>query len=102
MPANKNAFNRYLILDELLADRMHSYDINDLTRLVNNKLVEDGFNEVTRRCHHIMEKPINDDWKILQGHEECDRCRKTNLIKWDNNCPKCGGFMRLEPTGMWD
>ena len=56
MPANKNAFNRYLILDELLADRMHCYDVNDLTRLVNKKLVEDGFGEVTRRC---IEKDLN-------------------------------------------
>lgn len=56
MPANKNAFNRYLILDELLADRMHCYDVNDLTRLVNKKLVEDGFEEVTRRC---IEKDLN-------------------------------------------
>ena len=56
MPANKNAFNRYLILDELLGDRMHCYDINDLTKLVNKKLVEDGFEEVTRRC---IEKDLN-------------------------------------------
>ena len=56
MPANKNAFNRYLFLDELLADRMHCYDVNDLTRLVNKKLVEDGFEEVTRRC---IEKDLN-------------------------------------------
>ena len=57
---------------------------------------------ICQECHHIMEKPINDDWKILEGHKECDRCGKTNLIKWDNNCPKCGGFMVLEPVGMWD
>ncbi len=56
MPANKNAFNRYLILDELLGDRMHCYDVNYLTRLVNKKLVEDGFEEVTRRC---IEKDLN-------------------------------------------
>ena len=56
MPANKNAFNRYLILDELLGDRMHCHDINDLTKLVNKKLVEDGFEEVTRRC---IEKDLN-------------------------------------------
>jgi ribosomal protein L37E len=57
---------------------------------------------ICQDCHHIMEKPINDDWTILEGHEECDRCGKSNLIKWDNNCPKCGGFMELEPVGMWD
>ena len=57
---------------------------------------------ICQDCHHIMEKPINDDWKILEGHEKCDQCGKTNLIKWNNICPKCGGFMRLEPAGMWD
>ena len=57
---------------------------------------------ICQDCHHIMEKPINDDWQILEGYEECDRCRKNNLIKWDYTCPNCSGFMELEPVGMWD
>ena len=36
MPTNKNAFIRYKYLDELLSDRNHYYDINDMTEKVNN------------------------------------------------------------------
>ena len=57
MPSNKNAFKRYLILDELLSDRMHNYSIQDLTRIVEVKLSEDGIEGVSRRC---IEKDIVD------------------------------------------
>jgi predicted DNA-binding transcriptional regulator YafY len=56
MPTNKNALTRYKYLDELLSDRHHYYDIHDLTEKCNQKLVEDGFPEVTQRC---IEKDIN-------------------------------------------
>ena len=57
MPTNKNAFNRYLILDELLADRMHNYSIQDLTNIVEVRLAKDGLEGVGRRC---IEKDIVD------------------------------------------
>lgn len=57
MPNNKNAFKRYLILDELLSDRMHNYSIQDLTRIVEVKLADDGLEGVSRRC---IEKDIVD------------------------------------------
>lgn len=56
MPTNKNAFTRYKFLDELLSDRHHFYDIHDLTKLCNEKLINAGFPEVTQRC---IEKDIN-------------------------------------------
>ena len=56
MPTNKNALTRYKYLDELLSDRHHYYDIHDLTEKCNQRLVEDGFPEVTQRC---IEKDIN-------------------------------------------
>ena len=31
MPANKNALTRIVLLDKLLADRYHSYSIQDMT-----------------------------------------------------------------------
>ena len=55
MPSNKNALTRYKYLDEMLSDRRHYYDINDLTEKCNEKLADAGFNEVTRRC---IEKDI--------------------------------------------
>lgn len=57
MPSNKNAFNRYLILDELLSDRMHNYSIQDLTGIVEVRLAKDGLEGVGRRC---IEKDIVD------------------------------------------
>lgn len=56
MPVNKNALTRYKYLDDFLSDRHHYYDIHDLTEKCNQKLVEDGFPEVTQRC---IEKDIN-------------------------------------------
>lgn len=55
MPSNKNALTRYMFLDELLSDRHHFYDINDLTEICNERLVTAGLSEVTRRC---IEKDI--------------------------------------------
>jgi len=50
MATNKNALIRYKHLDTLLSDRHHYYDINDLTQKVNDMLLEEGFQTVTRRC----------------------------------------------------
>lgn len=56
MPSNKNALTRYMYLDEMLSDRHHFYDIHDLTRKCNEKLIDAGFPEVSQRC---IEKDIN-------------------------------------------
>ena len=57
MPANKNAFTRIVLLDKLLADRYHSYSIQDMTDIINLQLPEYGQkNGVTKRC---VEKDIN-------------------------------------------
>ena len=56
MPSNKNALTRYMYLDEMLSDRHHFYDINDLVEKCNEKLFNAGLPEVTRRC---IEKDIN-------------------------------------------
>lgn len=50
MATNKNALIRYKHLDTLLSDRHHYYDINNLTEKVNDMLLEEGFQTVTRRC----------------------------------------------------
>ena len=56
MPTNKNALTRYKYLDEMLSDRHHFYDIHDLTKKCNEKLIDAGFPEVSQRC---IEKDIN-------------------------------------------
>ena len=55
MPTNKNALTRYKILDELLSDRHHFYDIHDLTEICNEELINKGLRAVTQRC---IEKDI--------------------------------------------
>ena len=64
MPSNKNALIRYKYLDEMLSDRYHYYDINDLTGKCNEKLIDAGFREVSRRCIekdivYLTEAPFN-------------------------------------------
>ena len=56
MPKNKNAMTRYKILDELLGDQYHSYTLDDLTAIVNDRLALLEVEPVTRRC---IEKDIN-------------------------------------------
>ena len=41
MPVNKNALIRYKYLDRLLSDRHHYYDMNDLTKKVNEMMERD-------------------------------------------------------------
>lgn len=56
MPANKNALTRIVLLDKLLADRYHSYSIQDMTDLLNRELPKYGQeNGVSKRC---IEKDI--------------------------------------------
>lgn len=56
MPANKNALTRIVLLDKLLADRYHSYSIQDMTDTINRQLPEYGQEDgVTKRC---VEKDI--------------------------------------------
>lgn len=50
MATNKNALIRYMILDEMLSDRHHYYDIKDLTTCVNDRLCNKEMSVVTRRC----------------------------------------------------
>lgn len=49
MPANKNAVIRYQILDELLSDRHHYYTRRALCDKCNEKLVQKGYPEVSKR-----------------------------------------------------
>ncbi len=60
MPTNKNAFQRYVYLDPLLADRYHYYDIHDLTDHVNRCLRKEEKPEVDERT-------IQKDIKALEG-----------------------------------
>lgn len=49
MPANKNATIRYLVLDGLLSDKHHNYNIIELTNKVNAYLSEHDYRPVTSR-----------------------------------------------------
>lgn len=55
MPQTKNYVVRCMLLDELLSDRHHFYDIHDYVDLINRKLEESGYEKVTQRC---IEKDI--------------------------------------------
>ena len=51
MPANKNSLTRIVLLDKLLADRYHSYSIQDMTDTLNRELPGYGQrNGVSKRC----------------------------------------------------
>jgi Predicted transcriptional regulator len=49
MPANKNAVIRYMYLDQMLSDRHHYYSRTDLCKKCNERLVRDGYSEVSKR-----------------------------------------------------
>ena len=49
MPANKNAVIRYMYLDQMLSDRHHYYSRTDLCNKCNERLVRDGYSEVSKR-----------------------------------------------------
>lgn len=50
MPTNKNALARFKYLDDLLSDPHHYYSIRELWEKCNEKLMEDGFMPVKKRC----------------------------------------------------
>lgn len=56
MPTNKNALSRIKFLDELLSDRHHFYNLDDLTEKCNEKLESIDVKPVTRR---MIEKDLN-------------------------------------------
>lgn len=60
MPTNKNAFIRYKYLDELLSDRNHYYDINDLTEKVNLRMERDLIGT------HVVRRTIEKDLNAMQ------------------------------------
>ena len=60
MPVNKNAVTRFKILDGMLSDRHHYYDIYDLTDGVNRKLMEMDRKGISIRAIQL-------DLKYLEG-----------------------------------
>ena len=50
MPTNKNAVIRYRYIDELLSNRNKRYSTAEIADIVNEKLVRDGYAEVSLRC----------------------------------------------------
>lgn len=72
MPANKNAVIRYQILDELLSDRHHYYTRKDLCDKCNQRLIEKGYPEVSKRTiefdlHDIeTELGMAIDWSFVK------------------------------------
>lgn len=56
MPTNKNALARIKFLDEMLSDRHHYYNLDDLTEKCNQKLEQIDVAPVTSRC---VQKDIN-------------------------------------------
>ena len=82
MPTNKNALTRYKYLDEMLYDRHHFYDIHDLTKKCNEKLIDAGFPEVSQRC---VEKDINYlEYDPFYAEIERYRVNKRRCIRYKN------------------
>lgn len=55
MPTNKNAMTRYALIDNILANRHRAYSIQDITDIINEKLVDYDQDPVSKRC---IEKDI--------------------------------------------
>ena len=79
MPTNKNAVIRYKVLDEMLSDRCHFYDINDLTEGCNDKLLEFQMS-VSRRCIEKDIKALEDNPFYADIERKVLRCFYLNLF----------------------
>lgn len=81
MPTNKNALSRIRILDRLLSESVgRRYTMNDLTRLCNEGLKEDGKEMVGRRC-------IEKDIEFIEtefGKIKRERFGKEKIISYAN------------------
>ncbi len=81
---------RYQILDELLSDRYHDYSLDDLTRMVGNRLADlyPGHDGVTRRC---IEKDIayleyESDFKVEIERYSVQSINKETLRSTTKRC----------------
>lgn len=81
MPTTKNALVRYRILDRLLSDHHHYYDIHDLTEKVNEKLEDDKFELVGQRC---IEKDLVNMQGLFSAPIEHERKNGKNCIFYWN------------------
>lgn len=59
MPDTKNALIRYKYLDDLLSDRHHYYSKREIWEKCCEKLVDNGYKDITLRC-------IQEDIKFLE------------------------------------
>lgn len=81
MPINKNAFIRYKYLDRLLSDRHHYYDINDLTKKVNDLMERDELGL------SVVRRTIEKDLLALQltpfhAPIECEKRNGKNVYRY--------------------
>ena len=65
MPVNKNAMIRYRYLDELLSSKYMRYSIAEITELVNDKLILDGFEPVSLRCIQKDIKALEEEFFMV-------------------------------------
>ena len=82
MPKTKNALIRFKYLDRLLSDCHHYYDIHDLTRIVNEQLVANGFESVGQRC---IEKDLVEMTGLFGAPIEHERKKGKNCISYDGH-----------------
>ena len=72
MPTNKNAVIRYRYIDELLSNRNKRYSTAEIADIVNEKLVRDGYAEVSLRC-------IQKDIKAIEEEVFCAKITRKNI-----------------------
>lgn len=76
MPETKNALIRYKYLDDLLSDRHHYYSTREIWEKCCEKLVDNGYKDVTLRC-------IQEDIKFLEYapfYADLERFRKSGKL----------------------
>ncbi len=84
MPSNKNAMTRYQILDELLSNKYHCYDTNDLMEICNDRLADIECPAVTLRCiqkdiHYLENAPFYAEIeRYTKDGKKCLRYAKPN------------------------
>lgn len=58
---------------------------------------------VCQDCHRVMSKKTDGDWNLTDTDNQCDFCKGTNLLPWEDNlCPRCHTAMQRDCVALWD
>ena len=97
MPTNKNAILRYKYLDDLLSDCHHYYSIRDLWEKCNERLIANGFSEVSLRW---LQKDAFETWFSDEPFETAINVIKEKSEKVINNLHINDIFIEVDNTDL--